>query len=145
MPFRIERLVEKHISGAASVLVNAYALPPWNESWCLEAAAENVTYVLETPRSIALAAVDGDKVLGIALGIRQRRHTGPVIYVDELSVQPDAQGKGALLSAMFETATAEGCSSVWLISQRGGALSEFYQRCEFAVISDLGLYSRSSG
>lgn len=148
MSFRIERLVARHVSGAADVLVNAYALPPWNESWSLEAAAENVTYVLETPRSIALAAVDGDKVLGIALGIRQRRHIGPVIYVDELSVQPDSQGKGigtALLSAMFETAGAEGCSSVWLISQRGGALSEFYQRSGFAMRSDLGLYSRSSG
>ncbi|NKM54853.1 GNAT family N-acetyltransferase [Rhizobium anhuiense] len=148
MSFRIERLVEKHVSGAADVLVKAYALPPWNESWSLEAAAENVTYVLETPRSVALAAVDEGKVLGIALGVRQRRHTGPVIYLDELSVQPDAQGKGigtALLSAMFETAKTEGCNSVWLISQRGGALSEFYQRCGFAMRDELGLYSRSSG
>ncbi|MBA5803719.1 GNAT family N-acetyltransferase [Rhizobium beringeri] len=148
MSFRIELLVAKHVSGAADVLVNAYALPPWNENWSLEAAAENVTYVLQTPRSVALVAVDEGKVLGIALGIRQRRHTGPVIYLDELSVQPDAQGKGigtALLSAMFETAKAEGCSSVWLISQRGGALSEFYQRSGFAMRSDLGIYSRSSG
>jgi aminoglycoside 6'-N-acetyltransferase I len=147
MSFQIERLCAKHLKGAAGVIVSAYARPPWNECWSLEAAVENVTYVLETPRSITLAAVDGSKVLGIALGIRQRRHAGPVIHLDELSVLPEAQGAGigtALLSAILETAKAEGCNSVWLVSQRGGALSEFYQRCGFAIGSNLGLYSRST-
>ncbi|MGO7580422.1 GNAT family N-acetyltransferase, partial [Rhizobium ruizarguesonis] len=48
-------------------------------------------------------------------------------------------------SALAVSNIAERCSSVWLISQRGGALSEFYQRCGFAMRSDLGIYSRSSG
>jgi hypothetical protein len=68
MSSRIELLVAKHVSGAADVLVNTYALPPWNENWSLEAAAENVTYVLETRRSVALVAVDEGRVLGSALG-----------------------------------------------------------------------------
>ncbi|AHG48747.1 GCN5 family acetyltransferase (plasmid) [Rhizobium leguminosarum bv. trifolii CB782] len=147
MSFRIERLALEHLNGAAAVLVGAYSGPPWNENWSLEAAVENVKTVLETPRSIALVAIDGRKVLGIALGIRQRRHAGPVIYLDELSVLPEAQGRGigtALLSAVFETAKAEGCNSVWLVSQREGALSKFYQRCGFAVGGNLGLYSKSS-
>ncbi|EJC71778.1 GNAT family N-acetyltransferase [Rhizobium hidalgonense] len=147
MSFRIERLALEHLNGAAAVLVGAYSGPPWNENWSLEAAVENVKTVLETPRSIALAAIDGGKVLGIALGIRQRRHAGPVIYLDELSVLPEAQGRGigtALLSAVFEAAKAEGCNSVWLVSQRDGALSKFYQRCGFAVGGNLGLYSKSS-
>ncbi|OHV26130.1 GNAT family N-acetyltransferase [Rhizobium sp. RMa-01] len=147
MSFRIERLMREHLSGAAGVLVSAYAGPPWNENWSLEAAIENVNNVLDTPKSIALAAIDGGKVLGIALGIRQRRHAGPVIYLDELSVLPEAQGTGigtALLSAVFETAKIEGCNSVWLISQREGALSQFYQRSGFAIGGNLGLYSKSS-
>ncbi|EJT00912.1 GNAT family N-acetyltransferase [Rhizobium sp. CCGE 510] len=146
MPFQIKRLIPEHLSNAASVLVSAYARPPWNEDWSLEAAVENVRTVLETPKSIALAAIEGDKVLGVALGIRQRRHSGPVMYLDELSVLPEAQGAGigtALLSAIYETAMAEGCNSVWLVSQREGALSKFYQRCGFAIGSDLGLYSKS--
>jgi aminoglycoside 6'-N-acetyltransferase I len=146
MPFQIKRLIPEHLSSAAAVLVSAYARPPWNEDWSLEAAVENVKNVLETPKSIALAAIEGDKVLGVGLGIRQRRHSGPVIYLDELSVLPEAQGAGigtALLSAIYETAMAEGCNSVWLVSQREGALSKFYQRCGFAIGSDLGLYSKS--
>jgi GNAT superfamily N-acetyltransferase len=147
MSFQIERLTLEHLNGAAGVLVSAYAGPPWNENWSLEGAVENVNNVLETPRSIALAAIDGGKVLGIALGIRQRRHAGPVIYLDELSVLPEAQGRGigtALLSEFFEAAKAEGCNKVWLVSQREGALSTFYQRCGFAIGSNLGLYSKSS-
>ncbi|MBX5159209.1 MULTISPECIES: GNAT family N-acetyltransferase [unclassified Rhizobium] len=146
MPFQIKRLIPEHLSSAAAVLVSAYARPPWNEDWSLEAAVENVKTVLETPKSIALAAIEGGKVLGVALGIRQRRHSGPVIYLDELSVLPEAQGAGigtALLSAIYETAMAEGCNSVWLVSQREGALSKFYQRCGFAIGGDLGLYSKS--
>ncbi|NEJ73370.1 GNAT family N-acetyltransferase [Rhizobium phaseoli] len=146
MPFQIKRLIPEYLCSAAAVLVSAYARPPWNEDWSLEAAVENVKTVLETPKSIALAAIEGDKVLGVALGIRQRRHSGPVIYLDELSVLPEAQGTGigtALLSAMYETAMAEGCNSVWLVSQREGSLSKFYQRCGFAIGSDLGLYSKS--
>ncbi|TAX63689.1 GNAT family N-acetyltransferase [Rhizobium ruizarguesonis] len=146
MSFQIERLVSEHLKGAADVLVSAYARPPLNENWSLEAAVENITCVLDTPKSIALAAIDRGKVLGIALGIRQRRHTGPVIYLDELSVLPEAQGAGigtALLSAVFETASAEGYNSVWLISKRDGQLSEFYRRCGFAISSNLGLYSKS--
>ncbi|MGO7631808.1 GNAT family N-acetyltransferase, partial [Rhizobium ruizarguesonis] len=27
-----------HLKGAADVLVSAYARPPWNENWSLEAA-----------------------------------------------------------------------------------------------------------
>ncbi|TCA63609.1 GNAT family N-acetyltransferase, partial [Rhizobium leguminosarum bv. viciae] len=99
-----------------------------------------------TPRSIALAAIDRGKVLGIALGIRQRRHAGPVIYLDELSVLPEAQRAGigtALLSAVFETASGEGCNSVWLISKRDGELSKFYRHCGFAMSNNLGLYSKS--
>ena len=147
MSFRIKRLTLEHLNDAATVLVSAYSGPPWNENWSLEAAVENVNTVLETPKSIALAAFDGGKVLGIALGIRQRRHAGPVVYLDELSVLPEAQGAGigtALLSAVFETAKAEGCSSVWLVSQREGALSKFYQGCGFALGNNLGLYSKSS-
>jgi GNAT superfamily N-acetyltransferase len=147
MSFQIERLTLEHLNGAAGVLVSAYSGPPWNENWSLEGAVENVNNVLETPRSIALAAIDGGKVLGIALGIRQRRHAGPVIYLDELSVLPEAQGRGigtALLSTVFETAEAEGCNKVWLVSLREGALSTFYQRCGFAIGSNLGLYSKSS-
>ena len=147
MSFQIEPLGAKHLKGAAGVIVSAYARPPWNESWSDEAAIENVTYVLETPRSIALAAVDGGQVLGIALGTRQRRHAGPVIHLDELSVLPEAQGAGigtALLSAILETAKAEGCNGVWLVSQREGALSKFYQRCGFAIGRNLRLYSKST-
>ena len=145
MSFRIERLEQTHIRSAARVLTSAYSQPPWNENWSLDAAVENLTYVLETPRSLALAAIDEDKVLGIVLGIRQRRSAGPVIYLDELSVLPGMQGHGigtALLESACETAKSEGCASVWLISQRQGALSDFYARSGFQISPDLALYSR---
>jgi hypothetical protein len=58
MLFQIERRVSEHLKGAADVLVGAYARPPWNENWSLEAAVEDITCVLDTPRSIALAAID---------------------------------------------------------------------------------------
>jgi len=147
MPFQVERINASHLKGAAHVIVQAYAAPPWNENWSDEAAMENVSYVLETPRSIALAAVHEGKVIGIALGVRQRRHAGPVIHLDELSVLPEAQGGGigtALLSAVVETAAAEGCNSVWLVSQLEGPTSEFYRRGGFAVAGKLGLYSKSN-
>ncbi|MBY5323964.1 MULTISPECIES: GNAT family N-acetyltransferase [Rhizobium] len=146
MTYHIDRLVSEH-QGRGRCIGKSYARPPWNETWSHEAAIENVIYVRETPRSIALAAIDGGKVLGIALGIRQRRHAGPFIYLNELSVLPEAQGAGirtALLSAVFETASAEGCNSVWLISKRDGELSEFYRRCGFAVGDSLALYSKSN-
>ncbi|MGO7287872.1 GNAT family N-acetyltransferase, partial [Rhizobium ruizarguesonis] len=41
MLFQIERLVSEHLKGAADVLVSAYARPPRNENWSLEAAVEN--------------------------------------------------------------------------------------------------------
>ncbi|KQW81047.1 GCN5 family acetyltransferase [Devosia sp. Root413D1] len=147
MSFQVERITASHLEGAADVIVQAYAAPPWNETWSHEAAIENVSYVLETPRSIALAALHEGKVIGIALGVRQRRHAVPVIHLDELSVLPEAQSGGigtALLSAVVETAAAEGCSGVWLVSQREGPLSEFYRRSGFAVAGKLGLYSRSN-
>ncbi len=145
MSFRIERLELEHIEGGARVLASAYAQPPWNEDWSLDAAIENLTYVIETPRSLALAALDKDQVLGIALGTRQRRPAGPVIYLDELSVLPDRQGMGigrALLASVCETAKSEGCKSVWLISQRDGVLPGFYANNGFRMNTDLALYAR---
>ncbi|MGO8006031.1 GNAT family N-acetyltransferase, partial [Rhizobium ruizarguesonis] len=59
---------------------------------------------------------------------------------------PQAPGAGigtALLSAVFETARAEGCNSVWLISKIDGELSEFYRRYGFAMSNNLGLYSKA--
>jgi GNAT superfamily N-acetyltransferase len=147
MSVQIRRVDPDLLECAAGVLIGAYAQPPWSEAWTLEAAIENLSYVLDTPRSIALAAVEGEGVLGIALGIRQRRHAGPVIYLDELSVLPKAQGRGigtTLLTAMIDAARSEGCGSVWLVSQREGPLSSFYQRSGFASAGDLGLYSRST-
>lgn len=147
MDLRIERLDERHLQGAARVLISAYAEPPWSEQWTLEAAVENVTDALEAPRSISLAAVDGGVVLGIALGIRQRRYFGRVLYLDELSVLPEAQRRGigkALLSSIIDVAKAEGCRSVWLVSQAEGALPEFYSRCGFDRHAGLGLYSVST-
>jgi aminoglycoside 6'-N-acetyltransferase I len=85
--------------------------------------------------------------LGIALGIRQRRHAGPVIYLDELSVVPGRQGTGigtALLAAVGKLVKAEGCDSVWLVSQRQGGLSSFYQGAGFIAAPNLGLYSKST-
>ena len=146
MSFRIEPLGQEHIEGAALVLASAYSQLPWNENWSLGAAVENLTYVVETPRSLALAATDASMVLGIALGIRQRRSAGPVIYLDELSVLPEMQGKGigtALLASACEMAKSDGCQSIWLISQRDGALSKFYESSGFRINANLALYSRS--
>lgn len=145
MTLQIERIGPRHLAGAAEVLVRAYARPPWNEEWSIEAAIENVSYVLDTPSSIALVAVEDGKVLGIALGIRQRRFAGPVIHLDELSVLPEKQGAGIgtmLLSAVLSMAKSEECTSVWLVSRRDGELSDFYQRSGFSMSDNLGLYSR---
>ncbi|NRP73743.1 putative N-acetyltransferase [Ensifer psoraleae] len=145
MSFLITQMNEADLEAAATIISRAYAAPPWNEDWSVEAATERVSQLLAAPRRIALAAWDADSLVGITIGTRHRHYAGQLLYLEEVAVLPGAQGAGvgtALLGAIVAAAKAAGCHKVWLVSQRTGRVSEFYRRNGFVSSDKLDIYSK---
>lgn len=85
--------------------------------------AASYPLLLAEPGARLLVASKGQQVLGYLLGFRHLTFyaNGPVGWVEELAVRPDARGEGAgaaLMSAFEQWAAGQGCALVAVATRR---------------------------
>ena len=102
---------------------------------------EELAFYLESPAAICLIAWSKGKILGFALGNRDRRGFGHIITLD---VDPVRQrsGCGSTLIEALETRFANtGCDSILLeVAVNNRAALGFYKKHGYAVVKTLRRY-----
>jgi aminoglycoside 6'-N-acetyltransferase I len=98
---------------AAAILVTALAHVP--SAWkTIDEGREEVATFFDNPERLAIAALDGGRLVGWIGGIRQSSHAWEL---HPLAVHPDHQGRGCgtlLVTALEDSARRAGACTIWL-------------------------------
>lgn len=127
---------KEDLPGCVQMLMAAYNGEPWRNHWTEETGSR---YLLEFTASrdfVGWVAVEDGKLAGVLLGHRQTWWTQDELYVDELFVDPDYQGKGhgkRLLQAAEEHCVNNGLAGVTLLTNRHMPALAFYQQNGYTV------------
>lgn len=148
MPVIFQRISEDQASQAATIIVQAYIEPPWNEAWTLEGATTRMGELTGTPGWMGVGALDDGKLLGFAIGLPHTSASGRGLYIPEIAVLPSHQGQGIgkrLLKLLETEAHGAGFSSAWLLSQSRGGPAEYYKASGYGQVAKLKVYSKRMG
>lgn len=132
------------LPGCASLYVDTFNAPAWNESWTRPAAQQRLGDYLATPRSVGVCLVeDEDQVIGFALGHLERSSDDDHFLLQEMCVRPDLQrqGHGTRLLHGLEQRIRE-VVHWYLLTARDGDAAAFYQRNGFRPAVRMGVLVR---
>ena len=129
---------ENDIPALAEAMSSSYAEEPWNEKWEIDRAQRQIKSILVGFESLGVAAFDGDRLIGAALGFVDPYADEDFFFISELFVIPEwkRHGIGKQLLAEIEINLKEkGVSVVELISIKENW--EFYAKC--GIVNDEGV------
>lgn len=117
------------LTDAASLFVDVFNAPPWNDRWTPDTAGRRLHDLLDTPgyAGSALVGLDGELV-GFVGGHRMRWYDGWHFYIAEMAVARSRQrtGLGSQLLRTFLD-SLDDVSGVYLLTEAHGAASSFYE------------------
>lgn len=137
----IRPIADGDLDDCASLFVEVFNAPPWNDSWTHETALTRLSDIAASPGSRGLAAVRGGRIDGFALGQIEQWHSGRHFYLREMCVRPDLQRQGigaSLLSELDVLLVTDGVESVYLIAAPGPTESFYetngYHRSQHVIV-----------
>lgn len=122
---------KEDLPGCVQMLMAAYNGEPWRNHWTEETGSRYLSEFTASRDFVGWVALEDGKPAGVLLGHRQTWWTQDELYVDELFVHPDFQGKGhgkCLLQTAEEHCVNNGLAGVTLLTDRHMPALAFYQQ-----------------
>jgi len=126
----VRGMVQSDINGCVAILIAAYNCEPWNNNWTETSAERYLNEFFDSNHFIGYVAVDGDRLVGAVFAHRRTWWTNDEVYIDEIFIKPDAQGKGfgtELLSRIEDYSRSEKLGGVTLLTNRFLPAAGFYK------------------
>lgn len=133
-----------------SLYKEAFAEPPWCESWTTEEVVKDVEYALSQPQPIMLVGEECGNVVGFTWGYKIPMDNFPFLerlvqenasYMDEIAVGKNARKRSVgtdLGKAYIQIARSLSCREVVLrTDQRNSASMALFRRLGFSPVTDL--------
>lgn len=139
----IRRLLSTDLDACVDVYVATFAAPPWNETWSSEDARLRLGDFLATPRSCGVVRLDGDAVVGFALGHLERNGADDHFLLQEMVVATSRQGAG-IGGELLDGLAAElpGVEHWYLLTMRSSPAARFYEARGFRAAQRMGVWVR---
>jgi len=122
---------KEDLSGCVQLLMAAYNGEPWCNHWMEETGSRYLCEFTASRDFVGWVAMENDQLAGALFSHRQTWWTKDELYVNELFVHPDFQGKGhgkSLLQAAEEHCIKNGLAGVTLLTNRHMPAMTFYQQ-----------------
>ena len=141
-------LLAADVEFAASVFVECFSAPPWNESWTLAAAARRIGLFASAPTFRGVLAIEGERVVAMAIGQLEGWLQGSLFLIQEMCVVPRRQhaGIGTRLLAHLWSALQKNDDVVaaYLLTDAASDAESFYvargfDRSQRRIVLSLGL------
>ena len=139
----IVRVTKKDLEKCAELFTHVFTQSPWNESWTIAQAIERLSFFLETPNFIGLAAYTNEEVVGFVYGNYEPFQDKRVYLLKEMSIHPNLQGKGVgseLIQKLHAELRKQNISAVDLITSIDGKAANFYIKNGYSKSTEMGLY-----
>ncbi len=127
---------KEDIIGCVQMLIAAYNGAPWGNHWTEETGSRYLSEFTASRDFVGWVALEDGKPVGVLLSHRQTWWTQDELYVDELFVHPDFQGKGngkRLLQTAEDHCIKNGLAGVTLLTNRHMPALAFYQQNGYTV------------
>ncbi|KQV81472.1 GNAT family N-acetyltransferase [Rhizobium sp. Root1220] len=148
MLISLRRIDRADVVRGGHIIVKAYAEPPWEENWTIENATSRLDELATTPGYLAVAAYDADDLVGFAFAVPHTSAIGRGLQLAEIAILPQHQRTGIgtrLLRHIEHEALSLGYAQIWLVSQRAGAVADYYTANEYSPSCKLCVYSKRLG
>jgi len=119
------------------VFMAAYNGMPWNYQWSEPDALQYLTEYTESRHFIGFVVLDGDRVAGAMFARYRTWWNNKQIYVDELFISPDAQGKGLgkqLISHAEAYCLDNNIEMITLMTNKFMPAMKFYENLDFIKV-----------
>jgi aminoglycoside 6'-N-acetyltransferase I len=132
---------------AASVFVECFSAPPWNEPWTFAAAVRRLRLFASAPTFRGVLAIEGDRVVAMATGQVEGWLRGSLFLLQEMCVVPRRQqagiGRRLLEHLLSELQRNDEVNEVYLLTDAASAAESFYlargfHRSEHKIVLSLG-------
>jgi ribosomal protein S18 acetylase RimI-like enzyme len=130
-----EKLALKNIEAASNVIIEAYKMPPWCDTWSVEQAKKSIIASINNPQDRCFAAFEDDTFVGVLIG-RIQVYAEDEFYIMQLAVDPLHSRKGIgrnLLTYCIQQIKSEGINHIELMTPPHN--TAFYEKCNF-ICSD---------
>ena len=127
----IREIVESDIDKCANLLIDAYNCEPWNNNWTEITAKRYLNEFYNSRNFIGYVYLQDDETVGAVFAHRRTWWTNDEIYIDEIYIKPNAQGKGCgtkLLCKIEEHSRKEKLGGVTLLTNKYFPAADFYRK-----------------
>ena len=141
----IRQIEQHHLAPCAAIFRAAYNRMPWNYDWTPEAALRYLTEYFESKDFVGFAALHEGRVAGALFAHRKTWWTGDQLYIDEIFVDADGQGRGVgnmLLEAAESHCRQNALTRITLMTNRFMPAFQFYHRNDFVKADQFVLLFR---
>jgi ribosomal protein S18 acetylase RimI-like enzyme len=143
MPVSVRRIGSAEAVRSGSIIIQAYAEPPWEERWSIENATARLEELTGTPGYVGFAAVDGDALIGFVFALPHTTAHGSGLHISEIAILPQYQRMGigsALLLQVEQEALKNNNRQIWLVSRRVGGVADYYSANGYHQSETLRVY-----
>lgn len=99
----IRKVTRDDIGACVKVFMESYNCLPWNYNWKYDDAVNYLTEYMETKHFIGFVVCEDEKIVGAMFGHTKTWWTNNQLYIDELFVSAQSQGKGYGKKLIAET------------------------------------------
>lgn len=131
---RFQEIQEEHLMEISKLYCDVFNSEPWDEAWDVENAYIRLSQLLRCESAYGLAAYEGDKIVGAALGAQEYFYTGMQFNIKEFYVSTDYQNMGIgtkILNTLFKRLKGKGIKQVYLTTLREESIIKFYHKNRF--------------
>jgi len=131
---KVRNLKAEDLAVCAQIYVRAFSSHPYYEQWDEKTAYRRLTEFYEGNPSNCYCAEIEDRIVAMLFAETHTWRDGISVYVLEVAVDPDYQGKGigrSLLSTCADIFRGKNYRRMEVLVNRYGPVSDFYQKLGF--------------
>ncbi len=134
----IKELTIKEIDLIKTFFKDVFMREPWNDDWSDdEQLCMYITEIIGNRNSLAFGLLEGEDLLGLALGNIKHWYTGTEFFVEEFCIKTEMQGKGLgteFLRLLEESLKEKEIKTIFLMTGKTMPAFDFYRKNGFEEI-----------
>ena len=139
----IRPMMPEDVKNCISAFISAYNGAPWDNRWNEDTAVRYLGEFQSHPRAVGYVDVRNGRITGAIFAHGKTWYTRDEVFVDELFVRREDQGKGigkALLCRMEEYCRENGLAGVTLLTDRRMPAADFYGKTGYSCVDPIVFY-----